>query len=65
MQIAIVLKCMNKTNTEKRNEIAQERITVYAPQDEYRRFKAKLALKGLAITEWFRRKLKEEITLED
>jgi len=56
---------MNKTNTEKRNEIAQERITVYAPQDEYRRFKAKLALKGLAITEWFRRKLKEEITLED
>ena len=54
---------MNNTNTERKNEILQERITVYAPQDEYRRLKAKLALKGIAITEWFRRKVKEELAL--
>ncbi len=42
--------------------ITQERITVYAPQEAYRRLKAKLAMAGLTVTEWFRRKVKEELS---
>ena len=31
------------------------RVTVYISPDEYRVLKSKLALKGLTISEWFRR----------
>lgn len=48
-------------NQDKQREVPQERVTVYSPQSEYRRLKAKLAMQGLSVTEWFRRKLREEI----
>jgi hypothetical protein len=36
------------------------RVTVYISQDEYRTLRSKLALKGLTISEWFRRAAKTE-----
>lgn len=51
---------LDKTRNE---EIPQERITVYGRQDRYRLLKAKLAAKGIAVTEWFRQKLEEELAL--
>lgn len=55
---------MNDTTSENK-PIEQERITVYVPKFDYRRLKAKLALKGIAVSEWFRRKMKEELASAD
>lgn len=41
------------------------RVVVYAAPELLRQLKAKLALKGLTVSEWFRRKAKEEIERED
>jgi hypothetical protein len=36
------------------------RVTVYIDQKDYRRLKSSLALKGLTISEWFRRMAAKE-----
>lgn len=35
------------------------RVTMYVSQTEYRELKAKLSLKGMTISEWFRSKIRE------
>lgn len=42
-------------------EIPQARITVYVPVEEHKRLKAKLALLGISLSEWFRRLVKQEL----
>lgn len=37
------------------------RTTVYVSQDEQRALKAKLALEGITLSQWFRLKLAEEL----
>lgn len=37
-----------------------KRVTVYIPEDQYRGLRAKLASLGLSVSEWFRKKAKEE-----
>jgi len=41
------------------------KVTLYAPIELLRRLKAKLALKGSTISEWFRNKAQEEIDKQD
>jgi len=41
------------------------RTVVYVAPELLRQLKAKLALKGLTVTEWFRRKAQEEIDGDD
>lgn len=47
-----------------KSDVPQARTTIYAPLDEIKRLKAKLTLKGLSISEWFRKKMKEELEKE-
>jgi F0F1-type ATP synthase beta subunit len=48
-----------------KSDVPQARTTVYAPLAEVKRLKAKLALKGLTISEWFRQKMQEELKKEN
>ena len=44
-----------------KGEIPQKRTTVYLPLDWHNQLKAKLASKGLTISEWFRRLVRKEL----
>jgi predicted HicB family RNase H-like nuclease len=39
----------------------QVRVGAYIPEDDHRRLKAIVALAGISVTEWIRRKVKDEI----
>lgn len=44
-----------------KQEIEQQRITLYVPKEQHKQLKAKLALMGISISEWFRRLVKKEL----
>ena len=48
---------MEKKNKPKRIK----RVVTYAPEDQYRIFRSILALQGKTVSDWFRKKMQEEI----
>lgn len=38
-----------------------KRFVIYVPDEQHRQLRAKLALKGTTVADWFRKKAQEEI----
>lgn len=42
--------------------IKQKRVTVYIPERDYKQLRLKLIEIGISVSEWFRQKIKKEIS---
>lgn len=42
--------------------IKQQRITVYIPAEDYKQLRLKLIMVGISVSEWFRQKIKKELS---
>jgi hypothetical protein len=47
-----------------KKEIAQTRVTAYLPEDQARKLRAKLALEGKTVSQWFRELVRKFLTKE-
>lgn len=47
--------------TDQQSPVKHVPVRVYIPEEKHRKLKAKLALDGISLSEWFRNKADEEL----